>query len=608
LIHFYKRMSLTDTFDNHRRVIIHIDIDCFYAQVEMVRDPELRHRPLGIQQKNIVVTCNYTARSRGVGKCMYVKDAKNVCPELILVNGEDLARYRKVSAAVHNSLLKATGCEVERLGMDENWVDVSRLVTMRITDGQEKELLSNSIGVECDEVCGCEERLTIGSTIARELRDLIREEHGLTCSAGVSYNKLLAKIGGGVNKPDNQTVVGPAGSIELLSRLSKVTDLPGVGKKMGEMLEMAGVTSLDQLRNISTEKLEKVGIARDVCRSIVGLAWGRDDTPVKMSGRVGIIGLEDRFMGIYDKDGVKEKLLWLFKRLAELLAEDGRQATTLKVTVRDYFKDKFVKKFSRESRQSKVAPRMFVIDNGAFKCEHINQLIDLSLTLVGKMINFDQKFHITLLGVAVTDFIEHVESKGSIKNFFSPKKYEATVLKECLNENKSTNSIATENQDMVKCSPIFSKKLPSRLIGNPRNLFPNSDEDSSLNNNKRKLVSVDDGNEDNFRRRLKVAEKICTQDDAETCSVSDIACPANYDSSVWAELPNDMKIEIIRDSKDYISSPPPVSSNECPPDIDPSVFLELPESIKKEIIEKHKSKVLRPKQKKNSIKSYFSTK
>ena len=64
------RMSVTDP-DNHQRTIIHIEIDCFYSQVEMVADPALKDRPIGIQQKNIVVTCNYIVRTRGVGKCKH---------------------------------------------------------------------------------------------------------------------------------------------------------------------------------------------------------------------------------------------------------------------------------------------------------------------------------------------------------------------------------------------------------------------------------------------------------------------------------------------------------------------------------------------------------
>ena len=260
--------------DNHKRTIRHLDIKCFYAQVEMLTDPSLVERPLGIQQKNIVVTCNYVARTKGVGKCMTVTNALSVCPDLVLINGEDLARYRKVSMGVYGTLVRATECEVERLGMDENWIDVSRLVDMRIREGYVRADVKNTLGLECEEVmCGCCERLIIGSMIATELRDVIKKEHGLTCSAGISYNKLLAKLGGGVNKPDNQTVVGAGGVEELLTRLDRVTNLPGVGRKTGVLLGEVDVVTLDDLRRVKLETLESVGISREVGRGIIGLAW-----------------------------------------------------------------------------------------------------------------------------------------------------------------------------------------------------------------------------------------------------------------------------------------------------------------------------------------------
>lgn len=116
----------------HSRTIIHVDMDCFYAQVEMIRRPELRHVPLGIQQKHIVVTCNYIARERGVKKLVFVNDAKKKCPDLVLVNGEDLSVYREFSARVHSLLTQKFTPLVERLGMDENFLDVTELVSSRL--------------------------------------------------------------------------------------------------------------------------------------------------------------------------------------------------------------------------------------------------------------------------------------------------------------------------------------------------------------------------------------------------------------------------------------------------------------------------------------------
>ncbi|XP_044513749.1 DNA polymerase iota isoform X4 [Gracilinanus agilis] len=113
------------------RVIVHVDLDCFYAQVEMISHPELKGKPLGVQQKYLVVTCNYEARKLGVKKLMSVRDAKEKCPQLVLVNGEDLTRYREMSYKV-TELLEEFSPVVERLGFDENFVDVTQTVEKRL--------------------------------------------------------------------------------------------------------------------------------------------------------------------------------------------------------------------------------------------------------------------------------------------------------------------------------------------------------------------------------------------------------------------------------------------------------------------------------------------
>ena len=111
----------------HRRCIIHIDIDSFYAQVEMNLNPELKDKPVGVQQKYLMITCNYIARNMGVKKSMNAKEAKKVCPELVLVNGEDLKNYREYSQRTFQ-LCKEQFQDVERLGFDENFIDVTKTV------------------------------------------------------------------------------------------------------------------------------------------------------------------------------------------------------------------------------------------------------------------------------------------------------------------------------------------------------------------------------------------------------------------------------------------------------------------------------------------------
>ena len=160
--------------ENHSRTIIHLDLDCFYAQVEEVLDPSLKGKPMGVRQKQIIVTCNYAARSRGVTKCMFLKDALEVCPELELRCGEDLAVYRRYSAAV-TATLAASGCPVERLGMDENWVDVSNLVRDRLSKKVVTKVEGNVVSgsLTCSvQGCGCDERLQVSQLVSGLDEDL----------------------------------------------------------------------------------------------------------------------------------------------------------------------------------------------------------------------------------------------------------------------------------------------------------------------------------------------------------------------------------------------------------------------------------------------------
>ncbi|XP_061623001.1 DNA polymerase iota isoform X2 [Phyllopteryx taeniolatus] len=113
------------------KVILHFDLDCFYAQVEMIRNPTLRDVPLGIQQKYIIVTCNYVARQQGVTKLMSVTNAREKCPQLVLVKGEDLTHYREMSYQVTDLLLSFCPL-VERLGFDENFVDITEMIANRL--------------------------------------------------------------------------------------------------------------------------------------------------------------------------------------------------------------------------------------------------------------------------------------------------------------------------------------------------------------------------------------------------------------------------------------------------------------------------------------------
>lgn len=231
-------MDTTSCFEaSHPNTIVHIDIDCFYAQVEEIRDPSLKHVPLGIQQKNCLVTCNYLARARGIRKLMSVQEAQKLCPELVLVRGEDLTPYRQMSSRVFEHITRQyPQLSVERLGMDENFIDVTKLVEQRLRDGQQPPVKS-VIGCIYPEqeaaafttgcLCGCERRLVMGTQIAAQLRASLLKDVGITTCAGVAHNKMLAKLAGALNKPNNQTVVVPTKCRDLMVELKELRSIPG---------------------------------------------------------------------------------------------------------------------------------------------------------------------------------------------------------------------------------------------------------------------------------------------------------------------------------------------------------------------------------------------
>lgn len=104
------------------RIIIHFDYDCFYASVVENENPALKAVPLAIQQKQIIVTCNYVARARGLHKLQLITEAKKVCPDVVIVLGEDISRFRNASKELFNFLRQRIWSDrAERLGFDEVW-------------------------------------------------------------------------------------------------------------------------------------------------------------------------------------------------------------------------------------------------------------------------------------------------------------------------------------------------------------------------------------------------------------------------------------------------------------------------------------------------------
>ena len=207
------------------RRIIHIDMDCFYAAIEERENPALRGKPVGVggRSRGVLTTANYEARKYGCRSAMPVFKALQLCPQLILVPVRfDL--YRGVSARIRAIFGRFTD-RIEPLSLDEAYLDLSHLNTS-------------------------------GAALAREIRMQIKEETGLTASAGIAPNKMIAKIASDWNKPDGQHEVRED-EVDAFMRELPVGRIWGVGGKMKAKFESLGIHTCGQL-----QQFNKIEMAR----------------------------------------------------------------------------------------------------------------------------------------------------------------------------------------------------------------------------------------------------------------------------------------------------------------------------------------------------------
>src|SRR5437667_6400586 len=233
------------------RRILHIDMDAFYASVEQRDNPQLRGKPIAVggqpQSRGVVAAASYEARAFGVFSAMPMSKAVRLCPSLVIVR-PDFARYKAASNAVFSIFREVTPL-VEPLSLDEAYLDVTE----------------NAWGE------------TLGTAVAKRLKERIKTDTGLTASAGVAPNKFLAKIASGWKKPDGLTVISPE-RVEPLLRQLPVDALWGVGPVTARKLRARGIERLVDVRTADVQMLhEAVGSLADWLRQ---LARGEDDRPV----------------------------------------------------------------------------------------------------------------------------------------------------------------------------------------------------------------------------------------------------------------------------------------------------------------------------------------
>ncbi|MES2997481.1 MAG: DNA polymerase IV [Verrucomicrobiota bacterium] len=231
------------------RKIIHIDMDCFYAAIEERDHPELRGKALAVgssSRRGVLTTANYEARKFGCRSAMPVFKALELCPHLILMPVR-FDVYRAASARIRAIFARFTEI-IEPLSLDEAYLDVSHLASG-------------------------------GASIAREIRAQIYEETGLTASAGISSNKLVAKIASDWNKPNGQHEVAAADVTGFMASLP-VSRIWGVGKKTAARLAARDVATCGDL-----QAWDRIQLAREFGRwgeELWHLCRGIDERPVEV--------------------------------------------------------------------------------------------------------------------------------------------------------------------------------------------------------------------------------------------------------------------------------------------------------------------------------------
>ncbi len=289
--------------------VLHVDMDAFYASVELVRRPELRGSPVivGGGSRGVVLSATYEARRFGVSSAMPTTRARRLCPQATTIP-PDFAAYARVSAGVMEIFRSVTPV-VEPLALDEAFLDVS----------------------------GALRRLGSPAAIGQQIRDRVADEQGITCSVGVASTKFVAKLASTRCKPDGLLVVPPARVLAFLHPLP-VSALWGVGEKTEAILLRLGLRTVADLAAVPLGTLQRaLGAATGA--HLHALSWGRDERQVVATapedGPDRSVGAEETFSRDVDDPAViRRELLRLAERTAARLRRDGRAGRTVTVKVR----------------------------------------------------------------------------------------------------------------------------------------------------------------------------------------------------------------------------------------------------------------------------------
>ncbi len=288
------------------RHILHIDMDAFYASIEVLDNPALTGNPVLVggtpKQRGVVAACSYESRKFGVHSAMPMSQAIRLCPQAIVLPVR-MGRYAEISRQIQNIFHHYTP-DVEPLSLDEAFLDVT----------------------------GCLSLFGSAEMIGRKIKRDIKEQTGLTASVGVAPNKFLAKLASDFKKPDGFVVI-PRENIQQILDPMDVSKIWGIGKVTARELQRVGIKTVLELRTAPRYTLSMVfgNQAEDVLR----LAQGIDDRPVEPYAKAKSFSAEETFpTDIQGKEALLGVLLHQVEEVSQRLRLEKMQARTISLKIR----------------------------------------------------------------------------------------------------------------------------------------------------------------------------------------------------------------------------------------------------------------------------------
>ncbi len=300
------RLVSPDGADDTGTRILHVDMDAFYAAVEVMDDPSLRGLPIIIgapDGRSVVSSASYEARRYGVRAAMPVGQAMRLCPTAKIVMPH-FDRYQAVSRQVM-AVFESITPLVEPLSVDEAFLDVQGVRRLWGSPGQ----------------------------IARLVRERVQAEVGISCSVGVAATKHVAKMASTISKPDGMLIVAAADTLDFLAPRS-VRTMWGVGPKASDALEARGIRTIGDIRDSPQDMLDRA-VGQALGARIAQLARGEDARSVETERVEKSVGHEETFdIDVSDREFLRAELLRLADRVAVRLRKAGWECATVAIKIR----------------------------------------------------------------------------------------------------------------------------------------------------------------------------------------------------------------------------------------------------------------------------------